>query len=80
MKKQAVCDTCGNVYNNCIEIIKDNNSYTFDCFECAIQKLAPVCRECNCKIIGHGIEDDNYYYCCAHCAKRAGNKQAKDHV
>ena len=32
-------------------------SYTFDSFECAIQKLAPTCAHCGCRILGHGIEE-----------------------
>lgn len=33
-------------------------THTFDSFECAIHKLAPVCEHCDCKIVGHGIERD----------------------
>ncbi len=46
----------------------------------AIQKLAPVCSQCGCRIIGHGIEAKNTFYCCANCARKAGVAQAKDHV
>jgi hypothetical protein len=35
----------------------------------------------NCEVIGHGIEVDARFYCCAHCARKAsGNKEAKDRV
>jgi hypothetical protein len=31
-------------------------------------------------ILGHGIEADGVFYCCAHCARRSGEKGAKDRV
>ena len=43
-------------------------SHTFDSFECAIQKLAPTCAHCKCRIIGHGIEAKGRMFCCEHCA------------
>jgi hypothetical protein len=45
---------------------------TFDSFECAIQKMAPVCVHCRCRIIGHGVEHGDRIFCCAHCAEMAG--------
>jgi hypothetical protein len=42
--------------------------------------LAPTCAHCGCKIIGHGIESDNIFYCCAHCAEMEGIEEAKDRV
>jgi len=47
-------------------------SHTFDSFECAIHALAPACAHCGCKIIGHGVEAHGSFYCCAHCATKAG--------
>ncbi len=63
----AVCDTCGNDYDKCIEITKRGKSHTFDCFECAIHSLAPTCECCGCRIIGHGREIGDTYFCCEHC-------------
>jgi hypothetical protein len=68
MAEKKICDTCGNDYDKTIDIIKDGQAYTFDCFECAIHKLAPTCRKCGIRIIGHGLEKDDEYYCCEHCA------------
>jgi hypothetical protein len=34
--------------------------------------LAPSCANCGCRIIGHGVEGDGSFYCCAHCAHVAG--------
>jgi hypothetical protein len=52
----------------------------FDSFECAIQHLAPTCGHCGCRIIGHGIETDSGFFCCAHCARHAGEPGAVDNV
>ncbi len=76
----ANCISCGNSYDKTFDIIMHNQSYTFDCFECAIDKLAPHCKHCNCKIIGHGIEAHGSYFCCAHCAKQVGIINARDNV
>jgi hypothetical protein len=32
------------------------------------------------KVIGHGVEANNTYYCCAHCARQEGVKGAVDSV
>lgn len=50
------CETCGNQYDKCFEIVQGGTSHYFDCFECAIHSLAPTCNHCNCRIIGHGLE------------------------
>jgi hypothetical protein len=66
------CDVCGNEYDKSFEVLIGGNRHVFDSFECAIQRLAPVCDHCGCKIVGHGVEADNQCYCCAHCARMAG--------
>ncbi len=76
----ATCEVCGNDYHLSFEIIAAGQSHVFDSFECAIQKLAPVCEHCGCRIIGHGIEANNSFFCCAHCARHSGISQAVDHV
>jgi hypothetical protein len=55
-------------------------THTFDSFECAIQKLAPTCAHCGCRIIGHGLEDDGTYFCCDHCAEKAGVVGLRDRL
>jgi hypothetical protein len=54
------------------------DSHTFDSFECAIHALAPVCEYCNVRVIGHGVEADESFYCCAHCASMAGAEGIAD--
>jgi hypothetical protein len=68
----ARCEVCGNDYDKLFTVTLNGREHAFDCFECAIHALAPLCRHCGCKIIGHGVEQDNSLYCCAHCAKLTG--------
>ena len=76
----AQCELCGNEYQRSFEVVMGGQRHTFDSFECAIQKLAPACQHCGCKIIGHGIEADNAFFCCSHCAREAGVTTAVDHA
>lgn len=68
----AVCEVCGNDYYASFEVITAGRTHVFDSFECAIHRLAPLCEHCGCKIVGHGVEADGTYYCCAHCANAEG--------
>jgi hypothetical protein len=74
------CDCCGNAYDKAFHVTYDGEEYTFDCFECAIQILAPACSHCGCKIIGHGIESAGTFFCCAHCSEQKGVEGAVDRV
>jgi hypothetical protein len=74
------CATCHNEYDKCFEVVMAGRGYWFDSFECAIQKLAPTCTHCGCRIIGHGVESEGQYYCCAHCAHDEGVISACDRV
>lgn len=75
----SACVTCGNDYDHSFAVVKDGNEYNFDCFECAIEKLAPRCAQCGVRVIGHGVQHDETVYCCAHCAKRSGASGLVDH-
>lgn len=74
----AVCELCGNDYDKAFQVTVGGESHTFDSFECAIHVLAPTCDHCGCKIIGHGVEADGTFFCCAHCAKEHGVTQVAD--
>lgn len=76
----ARCNQCGNDYDKTFQVVSDGQTYTFDSFECAIQKLAPICPHCGCRVIGHGVEQDEIIYCCAHCAKQQGASALRDRV
>lgn len=69
------CDCCGNEYDKSFQVTAGSKTRTFDCFECAIHMLAPSCKKCGCKIIGHGVEAEGKVFCCAACAgHKAGLK------
>lgn len=79
----ATCEVCGNDYGMAFEVHAQGAVHTFDSFECAIARMAPVCENCQCRIMGHGIDVDGHFYCCAHCARAADperGRQAKDAV
>ena len=58
----------------------NGDTFYFDCFECAISALAPRCACCSGRIVGHGIEADGNFFCCAHCARRMGVGAAHDRI
>jgi hypothetical protein len=66
------CESCGNDYHSTMTIKSKGVWHTFDCFECAIQRLAPVCNHCETRIIGHGVEVDEVLFCSTHCARSLG--------
>jgi hypothetical protein len=74
----AQCEVCGNNYDKAFEVIQQGTRHTFDSFECAISALAPKCDHCGCRVIGHGVEADGRYYCCAHCAREQGQGALRD--
>jgi hypothetical protein len=76
----AGCENCGNDYDKAFEVTMEGKSHTFDSFECAINMLAPACGHCGTKIIGHGLEAGGSFYCCDHCAEKAGVGGLRDRV
>jgi hypothetical protein len=76
----AQCDTCGNDYENNFEVTLLGHSYTFDSIECAAHKIAPVCENCDCRILGHGIQAGDQIFCSSHCARVSGVEGVQTHV
>lgn len=77
----AKCDVCGNDYPRSFQLTtNEGKTFTFDSFECAIHKVAPQCKHCGCRIIGHGAEADGEMYCCAHCARHEGETAIVDNA
>jgi hypothetical protein len=76
----ATCEVCGNDYDKPIEVSAAGARHTFDCFECAIHMMAPVCEHCGVKIVGHGVEAEGHFYCCASCAASVGVTALRDRV
>ena len=74
----AKCEVCGNEYDGSFEVTMAGKSHIFDSFECAIQALAPRCASCDCRIIGHGVQQDDQIFCCANCAGNAGKTAVRD--
>ena len=60
--------------------VSGGDSHTFDSFECAIHALAPACEYCGVRVIWHGMEAEDSFYCCAHCARMAGAEGVSDRV
>ena len=79
-ERTSLCETCGNQYARSFEVRLEGETYVFDCFECAIQRLAPRCTSCGVTIVGHGVEAGGSMYCCAHCSRSAGVKGLRDHA
>jgi hypothetical protein len=74
----AQCEVCGNRYDKSFDIVMEGSTHTFDSFECAIHALAVTCSHCGCRILGHGMESEGQFFCCAHCAKESGMPQMRD--
>lgn len=73
----ATCEVCGNEYEGAFQIKMNDKVHVFDCFECAVHALAPSCQHCKCRVLGHGVQADGRIYCCAHCARQAGDTAMK---
>jgi hypothetical protein len=76
----AACEVCGNDYEMAFEVRAAGAVHTFDSLECAAHKLAPICDNCGCRILGHGHQTDGRFYCCAHCARVQGHTALTDNA
>jgi len=76
----AICEVCGNDYDKSFELRLNDEVHIFDSFECAISAVAPKCAHCGCRIIGHGLEADGTFFCCAHCAHKHAVTGLEDRV
>ncbi|MEE1927070.1 hypothetical protein V1J52_02545 [Streptomyces sp. TRM 70351] len=76
----AVCEVCSNDYEMSFEVHAAGAVHVFDSLECAAQRMAPICENCACRILGHGVESDGRFFCCAHCARVQGHARLVDHA
>lgn len=77
----ATCDVCGNEYAKAFSVTtSDGQQFTFDSIECAVGKIAPECAHCGCRVLGHGVQDGDTVYCCAHCARESGVDAVADNT
>lgn len=74
----ARCEVCGKNYDRSFQIVTQDKTVTVDSFECAIHACAPACAHCGCKVIGHGVQDGERIFCCAHCARESGVTELQD--
>jgi hypothetical protein len=51
-----------------------------DSFECASHAIAPRREHCGCVVIGHGVEAEGHFFCCAHCAREKGYDALRDGI
>ncbi|MQA96979.1 MAG: hypothetical protein GEV11_20885 [Streptosporangiales bacterium] len=69
----AQCEVCGNEYDKTFSVhTVDGAAHVFDSIECAAHVVAPVCEHCGCRVLGHGVEADGHFFCCANCARQVG--------
>jgi hypothetical protein len=40
----------------------------------------PVCVNCGTRILGHGVQNEQHMFCCAHCAQAVGVTGVRDRV
>jgi hypothetical protein len=76
----ATCEVCGNAYDKSFEVVTGGSTHVFDSFECAIHALAPQCKHCGCRVVGHGVEASGEVFCCAHCASAEDITGLRDRV
>ncbi|WP_433241764.1 hypothetical protein ACQPYK_36810 [Streptosporangium sp. CA-135522] len=76
----AQCEVCGNDYDMSFEVHAQGAVHVFDSFECAIQRMAPICERCGVRIVGHGVQAGRRWFCCAHCARQEGADTIVDRV
>jgi len=65
------CEVCDNQSDKTFDVVINGVVHVFDCFECAIQALAPPCYHCGCRVIGRGVEHFHVMYCCTDCAEQS---------
>lgn len=65
----AICDQCGNEYEPALQVTQGEKNYIFDSFQCAVEKMAPRCPNCETRVIGHGTTAAGQVFCCTPCAE-----------
>jgi hypothetical protein len=74
----ATCEVCGNDGSHAFTVTLADEQHVFDCFECAIQALAPVCGHCGSRVIGHGVEQNGTVFCSRECAAHVPGRSPID--
>lgn len=70
------CKKCGQPAQTPVTVrVGAGPQYTFDCFDCAIETLAPRCPECGRSYTGHPVTLGEQRFCSTACAQR---RQVRD--
>jgi len=80
MHGKASCEVCGNNRERCFEVLLGGERHIFDSFECAMLALTPKCALCGCRIVGHGVQVENTFYCSNLCANLHSVREYEAHV
>lgn len=56
----ARCEVCGNEYHKSFELIMNEKSHIFDCFECAIHALAPPASTATVELSDMGVKPETF--------------------
>ncbi len=62
------CELCGNECEKPLEVRREGVTHVYDCLECAVHSLAPVCGQCGCRIMRRPVEIEDRVFCSANCA------------
>lgn len=65
------CATCNREIDGSWQLSFYGGTLVFDSFECALQRLAGLCRSCGCPVLGHGFPTEVGLYCSAACCEAA---------
>lgn len=76
LPSEAACERCGNAYAKTFAVLPADGgpARRFDCFECAIDALAPTCAHCGIRVVGHGLEQGGRVFCCGSCARMEASR------
>jgi hypothetical protein len=76
----AKCEVCGKDYDKAFIVEAAGVQHTSIVSSVRFQAMAPTCEHCQCKVIGHGVEVEGHFFCCAHCARLATSADVRDRI
>lgn len=66
---QSRCEVCGQEASVGVRVVVGGVTHLFDCFQCAIHRLAPECDHCGCRILGRVRRSSGRPFCSEGCAQ-----------
>lgn len=77
MRNVRSCRKCGQAAEIPVTVqVGDGSEYTFDCFDCAVETLAPRCPECGRVYSGRPVAFGEHRFCSSRCAERRQTRAA----